>query len=131
MSNSKRYQAMIGNGYLYNGEQHTIQRIEPYDGDLVDIYTDKRRIRLTETEVRKLFLPLLLPVRSGKDTGFLAAYKENAKPMGDLIAKLDKLIDKIGLDPESIPQAKAVNETARSIILTWKTQIELLKVMKG
>jgi hypothetical protein len=123
---------MIGKTYLYNGDQHTIQRIEPYEDDLVDVYTDKRRIRISKGELKELFKPVHVPAvrNNGSDTALITLLQAENKPMDDLAATLDNVIKKIEADETYIKRAKAINETARSIINLRKAQIELFKLAK-
>jgi hypothetical protein len=122
---------MEGGTYLYNAEQYTIQTVQHYEDDLYDVYTDKRRIRVNKADLGKLFKRVLLPARTnGYDSELVALLKQENKPTNDLITKLDKLIDRIDKGEVDFKKAKAINETARSIIQARKTQIDLYKLAK-
>lgn len=122
---------MEGYTYLYNGEQHIIQRVEHYEDDLYDVYTDKRRIKVSRADLKKDFKRVHLPARNnGHDSELAALLKEENKPINDLVKKLDALIDRIDKKEVDINTAKAINETARSIIQARKTQIDLYKLAK-
>jgi len=120
---------MEGGAYLYNAEQHIVQSVQHYEDDLYDVYTDKRRIRVNRADLGKLFKRVHLPARTnGHDSELVALLKAENKPTNDLITKLDKLIDRIDTGEIDIKKAKAINETARSIIQARKTQIDLYKL---
>jgi len=120
---------MEGGAYLYNAEQHIVQTVQHYEDDLYDVYTDKRKIRVNKADLGKLFKRVHLPVNT-RDSQIAATLKEENKPMIDLVAKLEKMIDRIDSGELDIKRAKAINETARSIIQARKTQIDLYRVLK-
>lgn len=84
---------------------------------------------MNKTDLNKFFKRVHLPANT-RDSQIAATLKEENKPMVDLVMKLDKLIDRIDSGELDIKRAKAINETARSIIQARKTQIDLYKVLK-
>lgn len=123
---------IIGRTYMYNGENHTIAKVVKVERDLLDVFTDKRRIRVTPNEMKQ-FLPVDVPanVRHRENAELLLYVKEQNKPMDSFADKLNGLMDKVEAGTIDIKKAKVMNEIARSVIHLRKGQIELLKVIKG
>lgn len=116
-----------GRMYMYNGENYIIKHIVRTTDGYLDIFTDKKKIRITPTEQRE-FLPVDAPVKANED--IVLYMKEQNKPLESLSTKLTGMIEKIETGTLDIKKAKAINETARSIIQLAKTQIDFVRVIR-
>ena len=118
-----------GKTYLYKGEQHEIQEVKFVNNDFYDVYTDKRRIRVTKKEFVD-FLPVDVPKNGSMDKAMILFAQQTNKPLESLADKLMKMIEKVEVDKNFIPQAEVINEIAKNLIALQKTRIELVKAVK-
>jgi hypothetical protein len=118
-----------GKTYLYKGEQHEIQEVKFISSDLFDVYTDKRRIRVPKKEFVE-FLPVDVPKSSQMDKAMVLFAQQTNGPLESLADKLMKVIANIEENKDFIPQAEAINETAKNLIALQKTRIDLVKAVK-
>lgn len=125
----RHLQKMIGRRYMYMAHEHTIKDIRPgKDPDLFVVLTDENKtITVTLHDLRKDFLP------SGPKRDGIQVYQQiNASmPLDSLARTLEENIQKILADPKHIPQAKAVNETARELINLRKLQVDVLRIAQS
>ena len=117
---------MIGRTFLYMANEVTIKDIRPgEDPDLFVVASvTGRTINVTASELRKGFLP------TGLKPTALEVYRDldERLPLNDLVKALENNLQKITLDPAYLPQAKAVNETAKQLIELRKVQVEIAKI---
>ena len=116
-----------GRMYMYNGENYIIKQIMKTEDGYLDVFTDKKKIRISPIEQRE-FLPVDAPVKPDKD--LISYIKQQNQPLNNLSTKLTGMIDQIEAGTLDIKKAKAINDTARSIIQLAKTQIDFMKVIK-
>lgn len=121
---------MSGRTYLYNGRECTVQQVVHIEDDLFDVHTDQGTKRVNERDLKKAFLPVHGTNGSGQTMALIRAMKENM-PMTQLSDTLLDTIEKVKADPKYVDQARAINETAKSLIEIGKLQVEIVRTAKG
>lgn len=125
-----KYAKMIGKTYLYKAREHTIEDIETQESGLFKVTTNRTTLKVSEAELAD-FLPVAAEM-NGKDK--LAIYQKleaEAIPMSELSTVLMDNIKKLQTDPSFADQARAVNETAKTLIDIAKLKVEIMKMVKG
>lgn len=126
----KRFKAMIGRTYLYMANYHTIEAIDELPGGvLLAVKTNLRTIKVPAKELRENFIPA---PKSGGGQELVLAAKGLKVDNQDMKGLSDVLLDNIRRvqnDSEYIPQAKAINESAKTIIAIKKAQIDMVKLL--
>ncbi len=117
---------MIGRSFLYMANEITIKSItRGKDDDLFVVNSDTgRTLTCTLGELRKEFLPC------GPKPIAIEIYRDlDARmPLNHVVEALEDNLAKIKADPGYLPQAKAVNETAKQLIELRKVQVEMVKI---
>jgi len=121
------FNSMVGKSYLYRGNEHKIRSVELNGDGRYVVKTDRTEIKLSAKEIRKE----MLPIERGETALVLDKYTiESRVQMGSLSDVLMREIEKLQTDPKRIDQARAISETARTLIELKKTEIEMLKLAK-
>jgi hypothetical protein len=121
---------MVGRTFLYSGTEYSVMKITHVEDDLYDVQTDKRTIRLSDGELRKEFLPVHVPTKKGTNGQALVKYLPDGKDMVDLSAVLNENIKKLQTDATFIDQARAINESAKTIIELKKLQLDVIRTAR-
>ena len=121
---------MIGRSYTYKGYRHEVLDATHPEEDLYVIKTDKRTLRLTEEEVQKD----LKPIKEGNRVKDALALRNNVISDGRSLNSLSDIllenIKKVQADPKFIDQARATNETAKTIIDLKRAQLEAIRLAR-
>lgn len=126
MSNFRK---MMGATYLYNAREVKVQRIEHVEDDLYDVKPETgKTFRVNAATLKKEFLPV--SDRKGESVALVRAMNENL-PMKNLGQTLSETLDKLKSDPKYIDQARAINETAKTMIELGKLQVEIVRTARG
>jgi hypothetical protein len=119
---------MVGKQFLYNGIQYTITGIYEDGDDMYGVVTNKRTFRLPLKAVKEQFLPV-----EEQAVDKLALYGKlttETIPLANLSTTLMETVERVKTDPKYLDQARAINETARTLIELGKTQLEALRLVK-
>ena len=124
------FNSMIGKVYLFNGAEHRIRLIKPVgkSGDY-EVRTNLSTLKVTLKELRRDFLPIDGEGPSAS-TAIVKVMRDEIRPMHNLSTILLDNITKIQKDKNYIPQAKAINEQAKTLIGLAKFKLDVLKTGK-
>jgi hypothetical protein len=121
-----RIQMMIGNIYMYRGNNHKVITTRIMD-DKILISTDKDLISLDEDEAERIIMEEFLPVSNGKAIDHNLVVYEQVKKL-DLAAVLMDNIEKIKADPGYVRQAAAINSTVKTLLYAVNTELMVKKL---
>jgi len=124
---NKKLTGMIGKTFLYLGHQYVIKGLDEVEEDLYEVKTDKRTMRMSSADLRKEFLPVHT---NGKENLALVKTINESLAMKDLGVTLMETLDKVKANPKYIEQARAINETAKTMIELGKLQLEIIKTVR-
>lgn len=127
----KQFSGMIGGTYVYRNNEYTIKSIDFEEDENYKVTTlTGKVIRLSGGELLERFVP----VRAGTDDSKAVVLFEKMNTdlsTKTLISTLTDTLEKLKTDPAYIPQARAINETAKTIIDLGKLQVEIVRAVKG
>lgn len=150
MNAVKELQKQVGNKFMYLAKQVTIKRVtqENPESDIV-IETSYKDVRVNPKNAMRFFNDYFLPLDTPNKVTIASSYEPTKKPtphiseiepsytpkmiMGDrsIVQTLkDTLLDsieKIKRDDSYLPQATAINQTAKTLIDLAKSELEFHK----
>jgi len=126
-----KYHRLIGKNFLYLGGEVVVKKIECMEGDLLKVTTDKKIIRIRESELRKELLPIESEIERHEGIMLYRGVQVESGEMTKLSDALMENIKKVQENKEFIDQARSINESAKAIIELKKAQIQMIKLMKG
>lgn len=129
---SRHLQEMVGRTYAYNGLKMKIAKVTLVEDDLYDIFTDQgKRIRLTSSEVKSELVVISPKDERETSLQLVSAIKEGSGNMSEVEKLLMQSIRKVAKSGKNIPQAKGVNEMAKTMISLSKHKLDTAKFIKS
>lgn len=122
MENLKK---LIGKTYLFRGNQIRVENYSVQNGS-VTLVTDKGFIDKKESEIDG-FIAELQPVSYAP----VVQTQIDSSVIGNLKDILMDNIAKVKADANFIPQSEEINKNVKSIIDLAKTEIEMVKIIRG
>lgn len=126
----EKLESMIGKTVMYRTNNHKILSYKQ-DGQRTTVVTDKKWFDFQNGELGKF----LGEVRDVADeTGMVVVknmHPSTIEAIRDLKSILLENIERVRKDKNYVQQANSVNQSSKSIIELAKTEIEMLKLMKG
>jgi hypothetical protein len=122
MENIKK---LLGKTFLYRGNQIKIENYSVQNGG-VTLVTDKGFIDKKESEIDS-FIFELQPVSYAP----VVQTQIDSSVIGNLKDILMDNIAKVKADANFIPQSEEINKNVKSIIDLAKTEIEMVKIIRG
>jgi hypothetical protein len=126
------YDKLIGKSYLHRTSEVIIRDMYDKDGYL-EVITNKGKTRIEKSEFKEEFLPIeddspnATPLALAKHFGSDA----DMRGMQSLADVLMSNINKVNTDPAFIDQARAINESAKTLIELQRAKIELIQTLRG
>lgn len=120
---------MIGKAYMWRAEKHVIRDIAHQSDDLYNVTTPKQEFIASEHQLLKEFVNT-----PGDEQTQLVIINQAKNEMESMRSLSDILMDnikKVQKDSKYIDQAKSINESAKNIIELKKTQLEVVRLLKG
>ncbi len=121
---NEKLDKMIGNSYLYQGRRHKILRTRT-NGDTVEIATDRDWLAFPKENAHKALSEFLPAAEERAVT--ISALAGNGK-MEKIAATVFDNIDKLKSDPAYIDQARAINDSIKTMVEVAKLELEIVKM---
>ncbi len=126
---------IIGGTYTFRSEQFHIKDIKHEKEDRWLVYSDKKNMIVSSYQLKNDFTSYIAKKGEKSTALVISGNKSMEKGEVQYFQSLTEIlmdnIKKVQTTPTYIHQAKSVNESIKNIIELKKTQIEVVKLVKG
>lgn len=122
---------MIGKTYAWKNEQHKIKNIVQIAADMCRVTTTHKELQVSQDQLMEDFTEVITPEQEQTQLVIIGQATKEMESMRSLSDILMDNIKKVQKDSKYIDQAKSINESAKNIIELKKTQLEVVRLLKG
>lgn len=122
---------MVGKTYVFKNETHTIKSINHAFQDTYHVVSNLRQFQATEDQIEEDFKEVSSKEQEQTNLVISSHSARELENMNSLSDILMENIKKVQDDPQYIDRAKSINESAKNLIELKKTQLEVVKLLKG
>lgn len=125
----KDFSQAIGGTFFYHAQERVIRDLYAEKDQLV-VITNKGTIRIKPDDFKKEFLPV--DTDDDRSNAIIVHHGLDAdtQVMKSLSEVLMSNIAKVNANPEFIDQARAINESAKTLIDLHKTKIDMIRLVR-